>query len=240
MKIKPYFYKLFCLLLLSSCSTSEYDSSFKGEDKIFFAHHETTDSVSYSFANYPAAEFKDLQLKLQIMGGTSIRDRQVIISVDDENTTAVPDEYELPQHIIIPAGAVTAECPLRIKNSPRLETGQIKLTLKLEPSSDFKVDPEKPGKIYELVKFRIFWTNVLLKPNDWPGAWGGYSKVKHRLVIDLTGYSQFSGTAWDNEGLTYKVIGICNEWLDNYNANNPGAPYRDENGNIIRFSASSY
>jgi len=222
--------------LLFACKKNEHSTSFTGEPKIFFAPNLSSDSLLHSFANYPAVPEKQLLLPLQIMGKLEDRDRTVQVEIDPSGTTAAAGEYELGQHIVIPAGSTKGNLPLKIKVSPRLETGKVQLTLRLKPSADFGVEPEKSGKNNELVKFRVIWTNILAKPTDWPTTlWGGYSKVKHRLVIDLTGQSQFSGTQWTSSGMAYSIMGVCNEWLLAYNNSHPGAPYLDENGKEVRF-----
>jgi len=227
---------LFCMTIaLLACKKNQHDTGFNGSAKIFFEPYLSSDSLLHSFANYPAANDKEILLPLRIMGQLEDYNRTVQVEVDQQATTAVPSEYEIG-NIVIPAGTITGNLPLKIKNSPRLETGKVELMLRLKPSPDFGVEPEKPGKLNELVKFRVIWVNILAKPEDWPTTlWGGYSKVKHRLVIDLTGQSKYSGTEWATTGLAYQVMGVCNEWLLNYNAEHPGAPYRDENGNEIRF-----
>jgi len=231
------FLLLFCsVILVASCSKNEHDAGFGAKARIFFASYLSSDSLVHSFANYPAVEYKELSLPLRIMGEIENYDRTVQVTVDPASTTAVDGEYEIGQQITVPAGSVTGRLPLTIKVSPRLETQQVELTLRLQPSSDFEAEPEKPGKLNELVKFRVIWSNILVKPSDWPTTlWGGYSKVKHRLVIDLSGVSQYSGTLWTTTGQAYQIMGVCNEWLLAYNTAHPDAPYLDENGKQIRF-----
>ena len=221
-------------IFLSACSKNRQDKTFHGADKVFFAPLASADSLFYSFANFPAAPEKDTFLLLQLMGNLSAQPRSVQVKVDPETTTALPEEYEIGKEIFIPANSTQGLLSLTLKVSPRLENSRVVLSLQLQPSTGLEVDPEKPGKINELVKFRVVFTNVLTQPTDWPVYWGNYSKVKHRLVIDLTGYSVYSGTNW-NTSLETKVTGICNQWLEQYNASHPGAPYLNENGMAIRF-----
>lgn len=224
------------MALLLACKKNEHSASFTGGPKIFFAPNLSSDSLLHSFANYPAVPEKQLSLPLQIMGELESSDRKVTVMVDPQGTTALPTEYELAQEAVIPAGTTKGNLSLKIKVSPRLESGKVQLTLRLKPSADFKVEPEKNGKNNELVKFRVIWTNILERPSDWPiTLWGAYSKVKHRLVIDLSGQSQYSGTKWTSTGMAYSIMGVCNEWLLVYNNSHPGSPYRDENGKDIRF-----
>jgi hypothetical protein len=244
--------KIITIICLStfflSCKKNEQDISFRGEAKIFFAPHMTfdgqtgttalSDSIDYSFAHTANAEYADIPVSLQVMGNIADRDRIVNVMPDPTGTTALKTDYVLPEKIVIPAQSAKGQFILRVKLSPRLTTERVLLTLRLAQSADFTVDPVKPGKINELVSFRILWSNILLRPDDWPSAWGGYSQVKHRLVIERTGYISYSGMTWTQDGLTYKVMGICNDWLENFNAANPGNPYRDESGQIIRFCMS--
>lgn len=226
---------LFCMAILLACKKNEHNTGFNGGARIFFEPYQFSDSLSHSFANYPAANEKEILLPLRIMGKLEDRNRTVQVEIDQQATTALATEYEIGS-ITIPAGAIIGNVPLKIKNSQRLETEKVELTLKLKASDDFGVEPEKPGKLNEMVKFRVIWTNILEKPADWPSnLWGGYSKVKHRLVIELTGQSQYSGTEWTATGLAYQIMGVCNEWLLAYNNDHPGAPYVDENGKQIRF-----
>lgn len=223
-----------CILMLLACSKNSTDKTFRGADKVFFVPVQNADSLFYSFANFPAAAEKDTFLELQIMGNLAAQPRSVQVKVDPGATTALPEEYEIGKEIFIPANSIKGRLPLKLKVSPRLESSRAVLSLQLQSSADLAVDPEKPGKINELVRFRVVFTNVLTQPADWPVYWGAYSKVKHRLVIDLTGYSVYSGVNW-NTSLETKVTGICNQWLEQYNANHPGAPYSNETGMAIRF-----
>lgn len=222
-----------CLFLALSCEKNGQDTTFSGEEKVFFAPNNDSDSLLHSFANNVAADFRDLQLPLNIMGPIADRDRTVTVVVDPSETTALPEEYELGQ-AVVPAGAATGYVPLRIINATRLEEQQVLLTLRLQTSPDFLVDVERTGELRELTRFRVLWTNILNRPSDWPALWGGYSRVKHRLVIDLTGHFIYSGTEWNAGNYLYVIMGICSQWLAEYNADH-GEPYRDENGNPIRF-----
>lgn len=239
---KMYRYKLLLvcgLLLLFACEKNEQDRSFYGDEKIFFAPDNNADSLVHSFANTATADLKDLELPLNIMGAIPDRDRTVTVVVDPSGTTALSAEYELGQ-AVVPAGSVTGYLPLRLINAPRLEAEQVELTLLLQSSPDFTVEPERPGELRELTRFRVIWTNILNRPSDWQSIWGGYSKVKHKLVIDLTGHYIYSGTEWTAGGYLYRVLGVCSQWIAEYNAAHPGDPYRDENGNQIGFCPSCH
>lgn len=225
-----------CLLLASACKKNAHNSSFDADSRAFFQSYRDADSIVHSFANYPAAESKELILPLKIMGDIANYDRTVYIEVDRAHTTADAQEYNLDETVVVPAGSIEGKMKVIVKDTPRLQSEKVELKLKLKPSADFIIEPVKEGNMEELVEFRVIWTNILSKPNDWPTTlWGGYSKAKHRLVIELTGLSEYSGEEWTSSGRVYSVMGVCNQWLADFKDDHQGNPYLDENGKEIRF-----
>jgi hypothetical protein len=223
-------------LLFSACRKNDQDRSFYGDNQVFFAAQNGADSITYSFANYAAAASKDLLIPINIMGTLGTTTRQINISIDQQSSTALPGEYQLGQATVA-AGTATGFLPIRLINTPRLENEKVQLVLHLENSGDFKVTPGS-GKPLEVTKLRVVWLNILSRPADWPAQWGAYSRAKHRLVIELTGHVNFSGEDWVAGNYLYRVLGVCNEWLNEYDAAHPGAPYKNENGISFRFCAS--
>lgn len=232
-KMAFYFCMSVCLL---SCKKNDHDTGFTAAPRIFFSSYQSADSLYYSFANYPVAPAKDLFVTVRVMGEVANYDRLVEVEVVANETSALASEYEVGSPILVPAGSVTGVVPVTVRVTPRLESEEAVLGIRLKPSKDFLVEPEKVDKMDELVKFRIIWTNILARPDDWPAiVWGGYSQTKHRLVVELTGVSEFSGEEWSSTGMAYKIMGVCNQWLTTYQLEHNGQAYVDENNQSIRF-----
>lgn len=223
--------------LFFGCKKNEQDTSFRDVNRISVeglpADRPTADSVKYSFAAYPAVITYNLTLVVKIGGEVINTDREFKIEIDAAKTTAVPDEYTLPSSFIIKAGSVVANVPITVKRSARTRTRSVKLTLKAVPNDNFELGKKS--------SFTFIWTEDFIKPANWAAFFqntlGNYSKAKHELIVLNTDYKDLDLIDPNKDFNQYTVISyLASAALaakNEYNAAHPGAPLKNEFGEVI-------
>lgn len=221
------------LALFFSCKENDM-ADFTGKDCIYFqlssSWAQTKDSLSYTFAGSEASE-ATINLRVDLMGQTSDRDRKVKLKVVADQTTATEGTHykALEDSYILKAGENQMNIPITLYNTDKaLEEKSVKLTVDLQPSEDLDLG------INGRTRAVIIFSNIMSKPSYWEEAhcdwyFGTYSKVKHECLIRELGMD-FPATEdeytanidyWQQAG-----IYMSQYFKDNY-------PVYDENGKAI-------
>jgi hypothetical protein len=232
--------------LNTACKKSEL-TSYTQPDMIYFYkdyYNADKDSTVYSFAIKPDGLMVDtVKVPLRIMGVAASSDRSVTIQIVADSSTAQAEQYSvLPT--IVKAGAYTTNVPLLVKRMPALKTNDVRLLLEVGTSDNFL-----PG-VYNSaasasrgggsLRYPVRINDFLTKPSNWDSFvaiyFGAYSQVKYKLVIEVTGRTEFL-TSGDNAVttslMTYFKI-KCRNYLADLNAAS-GAKLKDETGAEITF-----
>ena len=263
---------IFALMLaslnFSSCRRDDIPAGIRGIPKLFLSVAEDEndlhdalflylDSAHFRFS-YKPLEVKEglVKVVVQLMGNATDYDRVIQLEVDDAGSTALPEEYEFPDRILLPAGQFTVDVPIVIKRSQRLVDRDVCLRVKLIPTTEFQINDSKSMVPGELTSFRIYWSDILPKPAWWVTSvfeLGKYSRSKHRFMLDELAISpaSFDTVYVVNEAgqiITVKDNALnstirnahifLNPRLDLYKQNNGGEPLRNEAGEEIRFCAT--
>lgn len=236
---------LMALLVCISCEKNELDPAFKGISRIVIgvasADGARADSILFSFATFgDDVQETDIRLIAQTMGNLSDAPRTFQLEADPVLTTAQPGEYEFPETVTIPPQGFRVTVPVKLMRTERLKETGTKLVLRVVPTSDFEPGPHVPGNLVNVgPSFNIVWNDQFTKPPGWdmPGITsmrllGNWSRVKHQLVVELTGVRDFSALPTITK---YWIQSVCLHYLASYNAANPGNPLRNEMGEIIGF-----
>ena len=184
------------------------------------------DSLVYSFAFTPDVVEEILEIPLQLYGFTMKRERVVNIIVDKDKTTALEkEEYELLS-ARMPAESVNGVLKLKVNKSERITNKDVCVSLEIGTSEDLV-----PGPV-SLRKLRVYISNQLTKPANWPNQFGDYSKAKHQFCIEVLGIGSNYNESWSH--ITH-YLNLLNKALYEYNSTHPDAPLRDEYGVEISF-----
>ncbi|WP_207512628.1 DUF4843 domain-containing protein [Longitalea luteola] len=236
---------VFLLLLFTACKKSELTSYTQPGMVYFYKDHydPDKDSIVYSFAiKSNALQADTIKIPLRIMGAAADYDRSVNIQVVTDSSTATPDHYTiLPT--VIKAGEYTTNVSLLVYRKPDLKSNELRLLLEVAASDDFQ-----PG-IYNSasgasmgggsVRFPVRINDYLTKPLNWDTFmvfyFGSYSQVKYKIVIDVTGRTEFStgATGLTPSEMTY-FGKACSYYLEEYNRTN-GTKLTDETGQEVTF-----
>jgi hypothetical protein len=232
--------------LLTACKKSEL-TSYTQPDMIYFYkenYNLNRDSTVYSFAIKPDGLMVDtVKVPLRIMGLAAGYDRSVNIQIVADSSTALPEQYTLLP-TSVKAGSYTANVQLVVNRTPALKTNDVRLLLAIDTSGDFlpgvynsAASPSSGGGSR---RYPVRINDFLTKPSNWDSFqtyyFGAYSQVKYKLIIDVTGRSEFSSSgdnAASSSQMTYYKI-KCRNYLNDLNAAT-GAKLKDENGTEITF-----
>src|SRR5690606_31141716 len=150
-------------------------------------------AIEYSFLTNPTGEVIQA-IPVIISGNTVDYDREFTVEVvDDETTTARPDQYEILGGKV---GANRFVDTLRIKlySSDELNNSTATIKLRLVESDDFNKG------VAEKQEFTVSWTNKVIVP-----AWGVYfrtfftavgSTQAYRIFVQTTGLTNFAAAQY--------------------------------------------
>lgn len=252
--------------LAYSCKKNTQDPTYTGESVVFLkgpltgnnlgtSGPYTYNEINFSFSNYPSSKIDTvITLTAQVVGGMVNHDRKYAV-VADSSSTATADEYEFISDFIIPANSFQGKLGVRIKKTARLSSESVKLMVKMVATGDLKVNKTvtdlsmtNPNTSL-LTSFPITWTNRLTQPLLWYGQFGldafigGYSKVKHQLILDLTPHGPVFETfltSTDYNLQKYQIQSILQQYVAKYNLEHPGKPLmNDDNITPVVIARSS-
>lgn len=176
-------------LLLASCETREIETYASGRSLYFERWKQISsvervriDTVAYSFSDYVDKTELVHDFKINLTGDTLAQNTEYKVIVVDSLTTAVPEQYALPDPPVFHRGQQSDLYRVTIFKTPSLRGKEVYLTLRLVETPDFA-----PGyATYREVKIRFNYMDV--KPAWWTAEirdayLGEYSRKKLETVI---------------------------------------------------------
>ncbi|WP_205511274.1 DUF4843 domain-containing protein [Longitalea arenae] len=244
--LKHIYLPVFLILLVIACKKSELTSYTQPDMIYFYKDHYLTnkDSIVYSFAvKSNSLQADTIRIPMRIMGVAAGHDRSVHIQAVADSSTASPEHYTiLPT--TVKAGEFTTNLSLLVHRKADLKTNELRLLLEIAASEDFLPgvyhSASSPSMGGGSVRFPVRINDYLTKPLNWDTFmtfyFGSYSQVKYKLVIDVTGRTEFPNSGDDRltpSEMTY-FGKACAYYLEEYNKTN-GTKLTDETGQEITF-----
>lgn len=239
--MKKLIYIALLAFVMGACNESEL-TNFAEQDAIHFEldddlednYYYLGDSLIYTFGGLSDqsdyyAEVDTLWLPLDLLGWLSGNDRDILLEVDQDETTATEGvHYEaLADGYLLQADSIRTIVPVILYNDESLGEDPLVLTIRIVENDDFKLGLQKGHQV------RVIIYNDVVKPPVWEshlkGQFDVYSMVKHRLILELNGEIPLPVTVdeyWDN----YWDIRRWSNDLNDYLTENE---VYDENGNRI-------
>jgi hypothetical protein len=182
--------------------------------------------IEYSFAFHPGADKDTVPLLVKLMGKLKNQNRSIALTVDASQTTAIANDYQLPQTIELRAGLAVDTIALVLYKSDRLKTGKFKIRLALQANENFQPGP--PANRFVDITF----SDMIARPGWWTSIvetnfLAKYSDNKYRLFIEATGIADMTDLS-ETEQRAYAII--FRDFLARGREN--GEVYEDENGQI--------
>jgi hypothetical protein len=213
------------IIVLAGCERQEI--GFYDQMNYIYFQRSGKDIIEYSFAFNPGKNSDTIPIVVRLIGNLSEQDRQVVLSVDENNTDALADDYTLPENSVLRAGRIIDTIPLVLHKSNRLSQKKYCLRLKITDNEYFKCGPITNSYL------DITFSDILTKPNWWDSSvesnfLGTYSDAKYKLFIEATGIHDLTNLS-ESEKRAYALI--FRDFLNN--GREQGKEYVDEFGNQI-------
>jgi len=169
---------------MNACSKDEI-MIYNDADYVQFINY-VTDSSTCSFLASPNTNELEYPLVVEAIGSVSSSDREYKLGVVPEYTTAPSANYRLPDRFTMKAGKVIDTCYITMIKTPQISQQAVRLTLRVEETSAFKVGQTNKSAAI------IYISNVISQPAWWTtniinNFLGEYSDKKYKLFIEVTG-----------------------------------------------------
>ncbi len=246
-------YLAFIALVLSSCKKSEellFEKEFSALNIWLGANPQKADSLTYNFAFKPVKDLDTINFSVRLSGLPYSTDREFQLKAIGGDTLKIKKEvhYTFPKYIL-KAGAYSGVFPIYIKRSSDFKTAQGRIIFGLKEDNNFKKGIVERSDLIVILK------DQFSKPANWdldPTPYrpltvffGTYSDVKFQFITTAIGRAPLFKVRNNTQPLvppdeiyytqaSYYQSQVKIE-LAKYNAANPGAPLRNEYGEIITF-----
>lgn len=184
--MKPYILLPLFVLCLFSCAEDEIQP-YHGEQYLYFSElmDSEDESVNLSFNNYPLNDELTVKIALGLVGDPFDVPVPYKITVVAEKTTALAENYELPENPMFKANAAEDIFELKLKKTDALKE-DVELLLKIDPNEYFA------GSLKQYETIKIVFNNVESKPLWWDKDTekvylGTYSRKKYEVLIQYGG-----------------------------------------------------
>ena len=184
--IITFFGAFICLVLgLTGCSKSDLALYNSPASVYFELSAAQRDSILYTFAYTPEKAADTLFLPVKLEGIRTGVDRNFVLKIDKDSSTAVEGKHYAPlaPSYTIPANEGICYVPIILYNTDEaLQTRSVSIKFYLEGTTDLGISMPK------LCQAKLVFSSKLERP-DWWSMWMGdyYSQVKHQLFIIVTG-----------------------------------------------------
>lgn len=192
-----YIYILLSIMIfLASCDEEEI-SLYDSDSYIYFKTDNESEFI-HSFSLTPGVNEASIPAIIELIGKASDKDREIKYKILEDETTALTDNYEMPQTFIFGKGKYVDTLYIKVKNTAILKSEVKDIVIQLIDSKDFQI------KISENSIFRIKIHDKLSKPGWWDSTveseyLGDYSDEKFTLFITVTGIADFSNLSDDSK-----------------------------------------
>jgi hypothetical protein len=196
-------------------------------------------------------------IKVKIMGNIASVDRPVDAELLSDESSAIEREDLEILPSVIPAGEVTGDLKIKLKNTEKLQTNTLLARIRLVPNEYFHVDysyviaypTEMTG-----IEFYITYDAKKEMPSLWQAMltrftqfFGAYSNTKLDAICAASGFTReyfeydmetedatTVFTARFPNPITFGLIVQLNHYLEDWKAAHDGQPLLDEYGNEVK------
>ena len=188
-------YILFILFIgLYACHEDGTPIFSEGKSFLYFTDDFNKDSIIYSFFFHPGENKMLAKLRLSAGGELLRKDIRLKFKVVEKYTTATPEDYNIPEEIIFPAGKEKDSVYIEINKSSKLENQIIRLVLQLEETEEYALGPSNQRLI------KILFTSEKSEPSWWEKKartyLGKYSHAKYEEFMKVTKESDLSDKSY--------------------------------------------
>jgi len=244
---------LACIVLLwSSCKKTEelvYPENFSALNVWLGANSEKPDSLTYNYAFKSLNELDTISFSVRLTGLPSPVDREFELKAIGGDTLRIKkDVHYVFAKYILKANTYTAVYPIYFKRTSEFKLKEGKIIFGLKESDKFKTGIKERSDMIVILK------DQFTKPSNWdldPAPYrslasllGTYSEVKFQFITTAIGQPpifkiRYTGAAIPPNEISYTQAQYYQNRskieLAIYNSAHPGAPLRNEYGDLVTF-----
>lgn len=174
---------------ITSCSEAEMQV-FESKHGIYFPISEKDkrgiDSAYVSFFQNPGKDRIIVPFKIMLIGDLLTEDTEYKLEVIDSLTTALPEEYALPEKMLFRKGRNADTLYVTVFNKDRLSDTDVRVAFNVVENENFRAG------YYNMQKIKIRFDNIIGKPLWWDKSieliyLGTFSVEKYQLFIRASG-----------------------------------------------------
>ncbi|QEC44922.1 DUF4843 domain-containing protein [Pseudobacter ginsenosidimutans] len=172
------------ILFLASCKKQEIGVYNSGRYLQFVTPFQ--DSISFSFFYHLGKNEVTIGMPVKLIGQLFSEDQQYTVEALLSEGTATAANYSLPAAQVFRKGVTRDTAWITVKNTPGLETSNLRLVLHLKGGS--QIEPGQTEATYKIIRL----TASVSKPTWWDSNMdlyylGRYSEKKFRKFMEVTG-----------------------------------------------------
>lgn len=207
---------------------------YENDPRIFFEIPGTgsvklRDSLVFSFPSKPNVGASDtLWFKVNIMGLTSAKDREIGIKINSAKSTAVEGLNFKFASKVMPANAFSVRIPLVVYRAG-LQNKSVRLEIEAVDNENFKVGYQRYSKAI------FIWGDMFIKPDIWDtsnykNAFGTFTEIRYAFILQACKITELP------DPMNLVMLGYYNsvvrEALYKYNSTPGNTPLTDELGAV--------
>lgn len=205
MKLKYFTALLAAAALFANCTKEEIGTYNELTSYRFMTFASTTNDVS--FFSYPGKTTIEYPI-IVTSSGYSETDMPYKVSVVADSTTASSSDYTMPDTFILKQKCVADTFYVKFNYTEKLDTGKLRLTLKIEATENFK-EGESSHAMTD-----IWFHNNLVKPDWWTSTvtsyyLGSFTELKYKYFLQVV---QVDLSDADNSTIRHYAL-IFKAWL---------------------------
>ena len=223
--MKKYVYILLFVMSVAGCKKEEMET-YAGLNYIQFVDS-YADSTTLSFFFYPGQSELSYPLEVKLLGFMKEEQVHYKLKVVEEETTATPDLYDIPEAQVLQAGKVTDMAKITFKKAEKLNTKAFRIVVDVVNSDDALA-----GEM--LYCRKVFWiSNMIAQPEWWDANivksfLGVYSDLKFEEFIKVAETGDLSDKSSDEKrALVLKFKYYLQKRIDD------GDPVKEADGSIM-------
>lgn len=242
-----------CIALLwSACKKSEelvYPQDFNALNIWLGANAQKPDSLTYNYAFKSLNDLDTISFSVRLIGLPSAVDREFQLKAIGGDTLRIKKDvhYVFPKYIL-KANTYTAVYPIYFKRTAEFKSREGKIIFGLKEDETFKKGIRERSDLIVILK------DQFSKPANWDAdpspyrplafLFGTYSEVKFQFITTAIGLPpifkiRYTGAPIPPSEISYTQAQYYQSRakieLINYNAAHPGAPLRNEYGEVVAF-----
>ena len=230
MKLRYIFTILAAVSLFASCAKEEIGTYNTLTSDRYISFASTKSSVAFS--RYPGETTIEYPVIVNA-SGYSESDMEYKISIVADSTTAVATDYSMPTSFVMPGKCVADTFYVQLNYSDKLDTEEMRLTLRLESNENFKEGETK------YLMTDILFHNFLVQPTWWTSTvttryLGTFSELKYKYFLQV---AQVDLSDADNSTIRHYAL-IFKAWLAEQDA--AGNTIKEANGTAMTVPAGGY